>query len=52
VLAFVALTASRANIAVALLQFIHRYRVAIVPSLAVELPLRRPSPSSCQRAVH
>jgi hypothetical protein len=51
VLAFVAPTVSRANIAVALLLFliIHRHRVAIAPSLAVELPSRRPSPSSCHR---
>ena len=46
-LAFVAPTTGHANIAVALASFLiaHCYRVAMAPSLAVELPLRCPLPS-------
>ncbi len=46
-LVFVTPTASRANIAVALAPFLvaHRCRLAITPSLGVELHSRRPSPS-------
>jgi hypothetical protein len=50
----VPLTASRANIAVALSPFliIHRHRVAIMPSLSVDLSSCRPSPSSCHHTAH
>jgi hypothetical protein len=45
-LAFIAPTAGRADIAIALATFlvVHRRQVTITPFLAVELPSRRPSP--------
>ena len=51
-LAFIAHTAGRVDIAVALASFlvIHRRRVTIAPSLAIEFLLRRPLPS--RRPVH
>ncbi len=53
-MAFVAPTAGRANIAITLAPFliIHRRRVAITSSLALELPLHCPLPSRSHRAVH
>jgi hypothetical protein len=53
-LAFIAPTAGRVDIAIALAPFliVHRHQVTIAPFLAVELPSRRPSPSIRHRAVH
>jgi hypothetical protein len=55
-LAFIAPIAGRVdiNIAIALAQFlvIHRRRVAIAPSLAIELPSRSRRPSPSRRALH
>ena len=51
-MAFITPTAGRVDIAIALAPFlvVHRCRVTIAPSLAVELPSRRPSPS--RRTIH
>jgi hypothetical protein len=53
-MAFIAPTAGRVDIAIALATFlvVHCRQVTIAPFLAVELPPRRPSPSIHHRAVH